>query len=112
VLLVYLDEDVDVLLTRLLAGHGHDCTTAVAAGNLGLVDEQQLESAAQDGRILITHNVTDFQALAVDWWNQQKTHAGIILTLRRTTIHAVARHVLSVLSLYDQPGWRNVVLFA
>ncbi len=80
---LYLDEDVDILLGRLLAVHGHDILTAVDAGRLGQSDEDHLLFAAAEGRILITHNRLDFERLAVAWWNQGRDHAGIILAVRR-----------------------------
>src|SRR5947209_12158091 len=80
---LYLDEDVDVLLADLLAARGFDCLTAVTAGHLGWSDEAHLEYALQESRILISHNCQDFECLAVQWWGQQKEHAGIVLTIRR-----------------------------
>lgn len=109
---VYLDEDVDVLLAPLLAAHGIDCLTTVAAGNLGRTDEEQLAFAAQESRVLITHNRTDFEALAVAWYGQQRDHAGIVLAVRRSDSYELARHLLPVLQMYDQAGWRNMVLYA
>src|SRR4051794_5219883 len=98
----YLDEDVDVLLAPLLAAHGIDCLTSVAAGNLGRTDEEQLTFAMQESRVLVTHNRVDFEDLAVAWWQQQRTHAGVILAVRRGDTYDLARHVLRVLQLYDQ----------
>jgi len=109
---VYLDEDVDVLLVPLLAARGIDALTTIAAGHLGETDEAQLEFALQETRVLITHNRTDFEQLAVQWWNQQKDHAGIVLAIRRANSYDLLRHVLSVLGMYDQDGWRNVVMYA
>ena len=109
---VYLDEDVDVLLASLLAAHGFDCLTAGGAGHLRWTDEAQLEYAAQESRILITHNRVDFENLAVAWWGRQQDHAGIILAIRRGDTYELARHVLPVLGLYDQAGWRNLVMYA
>jgi len=109
---VYFDEDVDVLLAPLLAAHGIDCLTTVAAANLGRTDEEQLTFALQESRILVTHNRTDFEDLAVQWWNQQRDHAGIILAIRRVDTYDLARHVLPVLQLFDQAAWINAVLYA
>jgi hypothetical protein len=109
---VYLDEDVDVLLAPLLAAHGIDCLTSLAANKLRQSDEEQLQSALLETRVLITHNRTDFENLAVAWWGQQRDHAGIILAIRRADTYDLARHVLPVLRLYDQAGWRNNVLYA
>ena len=62
---VYLDEDVDVHLAPLLAAHGIDALTTVAAGNLGRTDEEQLTFAIAGSRVLISHNRTDLENLAV-----------------------------------------------
>jgi hypothetical protein len=109
---VYLDEDVDVLLAPLPVTHGFDCLTTVAAGNLGRTDEEQLTFALQESRVLLTHNRTDFENLAVAWWGQQRDHAGIVLAVRRADSYDLARHALPVLQLYDQAGWRNSVVYA
>jgi hypothetical protein len=99
-------------LAPLLAAHGIDCLTTIAAANLSRTDEQQLAFALQESRVLITHNRTDFEDLAVAWWQQQRDHAGIILAIRRHDSYALVRHVLPVLQIYDQAGWRNAALYA
>ena len=109
---VYFDEDVDVLVARLLATRGFDCLCAVDAGHQGWTDESHLEFATGESRILITHNRVDFELLAILWWQKQKEHAGIILAIRRADTYDLARHLLPVLNRYDQVGWRNSVLYA
>jgi predicted nuclease of predicted toxin-antitoxin system len=109
---VYLDEDVDVLLGRLLASRGHDSVSASELGHIAWPDERHLEAATTDGRILITHNRVDFERLAVSWHQKAQDHAGIILAVRRADTYELARRVLSVLVLYDQASWRNIVLYA
>jgi predicted nuclease of predicted toxin-antitoxin system len=80
---VYLDEDVDVLLARLLNARGFDCVTAAELGHLAWEDEQHLEWAAAEERVTVTHNRVDFENLARHWWQQSREHAGIILAIRR-----------------------------
>jgi predicted nuclease of predicted toxin-antitoxin system len=109
---LYFDECVDVLVARLLETRGYDCLTALDAGQLNRDDETQLETATNLGRILITHNRVDFERLAIAWWAQGKTHAGIILAVRRADSFELARRILPVLTRYDQVGWRNSTLYA
>lgn len=109
---VYLDEDVDVLLARLLNPRGLDCVTAAELGHLGWDDEQHLEWAAAEERVTVTHNRIDFENLARAWWNQTREHAGIVLAVRRANTYDLLRHVLPILSLYDQSSWRSVVIYA
>lgn len=109
---VYLDEDVDILLTQLLGARGFDCVSASQAGHLGWADEQHLVWAETEARVLITHNRLDFEHLARQWWQTQREHAGVILAMRRASTYELLRRLLSVLNFYDQNGWRNVVIYA
>jgi predicted nuclease of predicted toxin-antitoxin system len=109
---VYLDEDVDVLLSRLLKARGFDSVTASELGHLGWSDEQHLEWADTEDRVTITHNRVDFENLARQWWTQSRGHGGVVLAVRRANSYELLRRVLPVLSLYDQAGWHNVVMYA
>ncbi|MGO9919008.1 MAG: DUF5615 family PIN-like protein [Isosphaeraceae bacterium] len=109
---VYLDEDVDVLLARLMATRGLDVECAVDAGMLAKSDSEHLEYATHQRRILVTHNKVDFEQLAVAWWGQRKDHTGIVLAVRRADTYELARRLLPVLNRYDQDGWSNSVLYA
>jgi predicted nuclease of predicted toxin-antitoxin system len=109
---VYLDEDVDVLLARLLNARGYDAVCASEIGHVAWTDKNQLEWAAAASRIVITHNRIDFENLAKSWYPESKEHAGIVLAMRRANTHDLLRRVLPVLAIYDQAGWRNVVMYA
>lgn len=109
---IYLDEDVDVLLARLLDVRGHDCLTASELSHLAWPDDRHLEWATAERRVLITHNRVHFEALARDWYSQSKDHTGIVLAVRRASTYELLRRVLPVLAVYDQAGWRNVVMYA
>lgn len=112
VLRIYLDEDVDVLLARLLGPRGYDCVTASELGHLGWTDQQQLDWAAADERVTITHNRVDFENLARAWWAHPRDHAGIVLAVWRANTYDLLRRVLPVLALYDRAGWQNIVTYA
>jgi uncharacterized protein DUF5615 len=45
----------------------------------GLDDEDVLALAADGGRILVTHNVTDFPEILREWAAGGRSHAGVIL---------------------------------
>jgi nucleoside-diphosphate-sugar epimerase len=47
--------------------------------NEGLDDEQVLALAAEDRRILVTHNITDFPEILREWAGGGRSHAGVIL---------------------------------
>jgi hypothetical protein len=45
----------------------------------GLEDEQVLTLASEEGRILITHDVSDFPRILREWEAVGRSHAGVIL---------------------------------
>ncbi|MFQ5733002.1 MAG: DUF5615 family PIN-like protein [Planctomycetaceae bacterium] len=67
----HLDESVTVAIVLPLRQRGIDVTTSAEADLLEATDEEQLEFAASQGRVLITHDA-DFLALA-----DTAEHAGI-----------------------------------
>ncbi len=75
----YLDEDVDVLVASLLRSRGFEATTAHQAGQLGKTDAEQLEYAVSQRATILTHNRTDFEVLAREYFEQEKLHYGIIV---------------------------------
>ena len=65
---LYLDEDVDVLVAKLLTHRGYQARTTRKAENLGRSDREQLAYAAQHKEAILTHNRRDFEALAVEYY--------------------------------------------
>jgi len=100
---LYLDENMPVVLARMLAEEGVDCTTAREAGNLNLSDEDQLAFAAAAHRILVTFDCQDFLALAARWQQTGRAHAGIILTKEHPLpeLHRRFRYFLPALRHQD-----------
>src|SRR3954452_8141492 len=79
---LYLDEDVDVLVASLLRARGLQMTATRDAGQLQQSDANQLMFAADEGMVLVTHNRSDFEALARLYFNNGQSHAGIIIAVR------------------------------
>ena len=80
---LYLDEDVNVVLADLLRARGFRVTTTQAAGQVGMTDENQLAFAASQRKAIMTHNRVHFEALAKRYYEERKTHSGIIIAVRR-----------------------------
>jgi hypothetical protein len=58
---LHLDEDADAhALLRALRNRGLDVTSSRERGVLGSADEEQLDWAAQQGRVIYTYNAADF----------------------------------------------------
>lgn len=69
-----LDEDSQAkYLVNLLKAAGHDVLTINEANIVGLPDEQVLQYAHQNHRVLLTCNCDDFYNL-----HQQSHHSGIL----------------------------------
>jgi predicted nuclease of predicted toxin-antitoxin system len=91
---LYLDADVDVKLAASLRGAGYDCVSAREVDNAALDDESQMVFAANEGRVLLTHNIQDFVPLFEQWWHAGLNHPGIVVSqqipfseLRRRVVH-------------------------
>lgn len=80
---------------RRLVAAGHDVLALDQDETLGrLADEDVLVLAAEQERIVITHNVRHFAALARGWAEARRGHAGIILvTLPHTAYGAILRRL-------------------
>ena len=53
---LYLNENVAIRLVALLSQRGIEAVHTLNVGNRGVSDEAQLEYAAKQGYILLTHN--------------------------------------------------------
>jgi hypothetical protein len=63
-----------------LGDRGHDVRALDQEPELeGLDDEDVLALGAEDGRILVTHNVADFPEILREWAAGGRSHAGVIL---------------------------------
>lgn len=77
---LYLDEDVHPTLAKILRERGFDVLTTTEAEMLEKSDQEQLEFATAQGRVILTHNVRDYVRLAQQYAEQKRTHSGIIVS--------------------------------
>ena len=82
----YFDECIDVRLAEALHQRGFIAVTSLAAGMLGSTDEDQLMYATTRGLMLVTHNRRHFRRLHRLLQEQRRSHVGIILLSRTTTL--------------------------
>ncbi len=84
----YLDNDIARECADELRAHGHDVIMTRELGRARATDDEQLLFAAQQGRILVTHNWRDFLLLHYAWcrwplaWDPAVVlppHAGILV---------------------------------
>ena len=69
---LYLDEDVNVLVAKLVRARGFQVTTTQAAGQSGTTDANQLAFATSQGHAILTHNRVHFEALAQRYFEERK----------------------------------------
>ena len=77
---LYLDEDVDTLLAKVLRDRGQDCLSTQEARHRGLSDADQLAFAVEQGRAILTFNIRDFVKLAQEFTATGRGHEGIIVS--------------------------------
>lgn len=107
---VYLDEDVDVLVATLLRSRGFEATTAQQAEQLGKTDAQQLEYAISQRSTILTHNRTDFENLAREYFQQNRMHYEIIIAVRNP-YQEVVRRLLAILNSTTADEMENQLLY-
>jgi predicted nuclease of predicted toxin-antitoxin system len=106
----YFDEDVDVLVCRLVRARGFAATTTQEAGRLGNTDSQQLAYATAHRQALVTHNRADFEFLAGRYFEQKKSHSGIIIAVRRPP-QELSHRILSLLNSYTADEFDNQIRY-
>lgn len=77
---LYMDENVPVVVAKILRSKGHDVLTTDEAANKGLDDRRQLEFAVENERALVTINRVDFEELAREYFYRNISHAGIFIS--------------------------------
>ena len=81
--LLYADEDFPRPAVACLRALGHDVATVSERGRSGRIDEQVLEDATVEGRVVLTHNRKDFERLH----RTSQEHPGIISCTRDDEDH-------------------------
>jgi hypothetical protein len=75
----YFDEDQPRKAAELARLYGLDVLATEECGRKGTTDEQQLQFAAEQGRILITRNRGDFEDMTVRFEAEGRLHAGVLV---------------------------------
>lgn len=81
----------------MVRSHGFDVVSTAEATHLSSSDKVQLQYAANNGRIFVTHNLKHFMALHKMYCHENRRHCGIIFIHRRRDNYEVARRLLRLL---------------
>lgn len=98
---LYTDEDVTDRLAPLLGERGFEAASVLGEGTVGLSDEEQLAYATERRWALLTYNRDDFLALARQWSEAGREHAGIVVS-RQFSLHELGALLRQVLLLLDR----------
>ena len=77
---------------------------------IGELDESQLRWAADEGRVLVTFNVALFAGLHSEWIQQERHHAGIVVSSQRP-IGELIRRLLRLGQTLDDDAMRDRLEF-
>ena len=103
---LYLDEDVSVLLAKLLRARGFEVITTQDAKRLGASDKEQLEYAVRKEKVLLTHNRIHFEKLHKEYLRENKEHYGIIIATRQNE-YITLKRLLKILDNISADEMKN-----
>ena len=110
---LYFDEDsMQHALVNALRARGIDVLTALEAQRIERSDEDHLNFATAQGRVLYSFNVGDFYRLHTSYMEQNKSHAGIVLALQQQYgVGGQMRRLLRLIAHLTAPDMQNRVEF-
>lgn len=110
---LYLDEDAQRGgLVKALRERGVDVQTANEALMSHRDDDEHLDYATAQGRVLYSFNVGDFNHLHAEYIRQNKPHAGIILApQQKFSVGEQLRRLLRIINSRSAEQMQNMVEF-
>lgn len=107
---IYLDEDVDIIVAEMFRSQGYSALTVQEAGRKGKSDPEQLSYAIENELVMLTHNRIDYQRLAVKYFEEDKTHFGIVLAVQRP-VREIANGTLIILNRFSAKDLKNQIFY-
>ena len=107
---LYLDEDVSVLIAELIRARGFTAVTTREAKQLANDDSEQLAYAASQRKAIVTHNRTDIEDMAKQYFETDQEHYGIIIAVRRSP-YEIARRLLRILNQVTADEMQNQIRY-
>jgi len=110
---LYVDEDAMArAFVNGLRAREVDVKTVFEEGMVGRSDAEQLEYAAEQGRVIYTFNVGDFCQLHTEFITKGKNHAGIVVVYRqRYAIGEQIRRMMRIIHIQSAEEMKNSLQF-
>lgn len=110
-LLIDQDLDHDILRGLIRRIPQLDAVTAFEIGLWKATDPQLLIWAAEEGRILITHDRKTMPGHAADLMGQDRDIAGLFVVPRSIPLQAVIADLELMISCSENAEWVNVICY-
>jgi len=107
---IYLDENVHVLIAKIVQSHGFKAVTTQEVGRRGTSDPKQLRYANDQNYAILTHNRVDFEELAKNYFSLDKNHSGIIIAADNSP-QEIARRLLVILNDLTADEMKNQIIY-
>ena len=103
---LYTDAHITLALVKALRERRFDAISVHEVGNSDLSDPEHLAYAAAHSRAILTFNSKDFVPLFQEWWEQGRTHHGVIVSAQ-IPIGVLLRRTLKLLNTVTADEMEN-----
>lgn len=110
-LLIDQDLDHDILRGLLRRTPQLDAVTAFELGMEAATDRQLLIRAAQEGRIIVTHDRKTMPTHAADLIGEGQNIAGLFVVRRSLPLHQVIEDLALMITCSENDEWVNVIRY-
>jgi hypothetical protein len=110
-LLIDQDLDQDILRGLIRRIPQLNAMTALEIGMSSAPDPQLLIRAAQERRIIVTHDRKTMPGHAADLMGEGKTIAGLFVVPRRLPLHQVIEDLELMITCSENDEWVNVIRY-
>lgn len=107
---LYLDEDISPIIAVVLRSRGYDALSVHEVEMTGKKDEEQLEYARQNERVLLTFNARHFAPLAAEYYQKGREHSGIVVS-KKINISEMVRLIANMLKKLNAEDLKNSLIW-
>jgi predicted nuclease of predicted toxin-antitoxin system len=77
---ILLDEHIWASLAKILREKGHDVIHVNEVGLVATPDDKIMQFASGEHRAIVTFNIKDYVPLAIQYFEDEKVHYGIVVS--------------------------------